>query len=136
MLRILGSARRLCNGWTRRDMLRAGGLGLMGLELGDLLRADQPRAAEAEKELQERGRAKACILLYLYGAPSQLETFDPKPDAPAEIRGTFGFPSSGIGTNLPFRTMPQCCSRRVSESKRGFSVSRVAAALYTLAQAR
>src|ERR1700720_3786571 len=88
MLRILGSARQLCSGWTRRDMLRAGGLGLMGLELGDLLRADQPRAAAAEKATPPRSRANACILLYLYGAPSQLETFDPKPDAPAEIRGT------------------------------------------------
>src|SRR5579859_681545 len=74
MLRILGSPKSLCSGWTRREMLRAGGLGLLGISLADYLR-------------RSFGRAKSCILLYLYGAPSQLETFDMKPDAPVEIRG-------------------------------------------------
>jgi hypothetical protein len=79
-------------------MLRVGGLGWMGLELADLLRADQAGvAAAAEKPVPKPARAKACILLYLYGAPSQLETFDMKPDAPAEIRGTF----ESIETSVP-----------------------------------
>ncbi|MGE3821310.1 MAG: DUF1501 domain-containing protein, partial [Isosphaeraceae bacterium] len=47
------------------------------------------------------GKAKSCILLYLYGAPSQLETFDPKPDAPTQIRGELGcIPSSVPGLNV------------------------------------
>ena len=47
------------------------------------------------------GQAKSCILLFLYGSPSQLETFDPKPDAPAEIRGEFGcIPSSVPGLDV------------------------------------
>jgi hypothetical protein len=88
MLRILGSAQRLCSGWTRREMLRAGGLGLLGLGLADSFRLQEARAARpAAGPERHFGRAKACILLYLYGAPSQLETFDPKPDAPLEIRG-------------------------------------------------
>lgn len=88
MLSILGSAKRLCNGWTRREMLRAGGLGLLGIDLGDYLRLRETQAAAARRhQLQSFGRAKACILLYLYGAPSQLETFDMKPDAPVEVRG-------------------------------------------------
>jgi hypothetical protein len=88
MLRILGSAKRLCSGWTRREMLRAGGLSLLGISLPEYLRlsAAQP-ARSAGKGIPSFGRAKACILLYLYGAPSQLETFDMKPDAPVEIRG-------------------------------------------------
>jgi hypothetical protein len=84
MLRILGSAKRLCDGWTRREMLRAGGLSVLGLGLADYLRLSATQAARPAKSF---GRAKACILLYLYGAPSQLETFDMKPDAPLEIRG-------------------------------------------------
>lgn len=86
MLRILGSPRRLCDGLTRREMLRAGGLGLCGLGLDTLLRLGEARAEEGAGG----GQAQACIILYLYGAPSQLETYDPKPDAPAEIRGEFG----------------------------------------------
>jgi hypothetical protein len=81
MLRILGSPKRLCTGWTRREMLTASVAGLLG--------AAAPRAAARPAADAPRGfgRARACILLYLYGSPSQLETFDPKPDAPVEMRG-------------------------------------------------
>jgi hypothetical protein len=90
MLRILGSVRRLCDGWTRREMLRAGGLSAFGLGWADLLRLQEAQAsAPARARHGSFGRARACILLYLYGAPSQLETFDLKPDAPADVRGQF-----------------------------------------------
>jgi hypothetical protein len=84
MLRILGSPKTLCGGYTRRDMLHAGALSLFGLGLGDYFRLTEAQASPSSGSF---GRAKACILLYLYGAPSQLETFDMKPGAPAEIRG-------------------------------------------------
>jgi hypothetical protein len=87
MLRILGSARQLCDGLSRRELLRAGGLGLLGASVGKA-QGEQPRSTF--------GQAKACIVLYLYGAPSQLETFDPKPDAPAEIRGEFQAANTAI----------------------------------------
>lgn len=87
MLRILGSPRRLCDGYTRREMLLAGGLGLAGLGLADHLRLTEARADD--KPDARFGRAKNCILLFLYGSHSQLETFDMKPDAPPEIRGDF-----------------------------------------------
>jgi hypothetical protein len=87
MLRILGSTRRLCDGLSRREMLRAGGLSLLGLSAADLLRNES--LAIGESTGRGFGQAKACILLYLYGAPSQLETYDPKPEAPPEIRGEF-----------------------------------------------
>ncbi len=83
MLRVLGSHRNLCHGVSRRDFLHAGGLGMGGLSLSTLLSAQSAQAEDASF-----GRAKNCILLFLYGSPSQLETFDMKPQAPAEIRGT------------------------------------------------
>jgi hypothetical protein len=88
MLRILGSPKKLCDGWTRREMLWAGGLGLFGVGLGDFLHLRDLQAASPRKAMARSfGRAKSCILLFLYGSPSQLETVDPKPDAPVEIRG-------------------------------------------------
>jgi uncharacterized protein (DUF1501 family) len=86
MLRMLGSPKRLCDGVTRRDFLQAGAVSLLGLGLADLAHAT-PRQA----------RAKNVILLFLYGAVSQLDTLDPKPDAPEDIRGPFGT----IPTRLP-----------------------------------
>lgn len=90
MLRILGSGKRLCDGWTRREWLQAGGLGVFGLQGTDLLRLQEGQAASPSTVPSGSfGRAKACILLYLYGAPSQLEVFDLKPEAPADVRGEF-----------------------------------------------
>jgi hypothetical protein len=98
MLRILGSPSRLCDGLSRREMLRAGGLSLLGLGAGDLLRQESARGASSPSpEGGSFGKAQACILLYLYGAPSQLETYDPKPEAPVEIRGQF----QAIDTAVP-----------------------------------
>jgi uncharacterized protein (DUF1501 family) len=94
MLRILGSHTRLCDGLTRRDFLQAGGLGLLGIGAGASLHG--VAAADAMRG-GSFGRAKRCILLYLYGAASQLETFDPKPDAPSQVRGELG----AIATSVP-----------------------------------
>src|SRR5262245_16344244 len=73
-----------CDGVTRRDMLRVGTLAALGLSVADWfrLRAPAPPASLP-------GKAKSCILLWLDGGPSQLETFDLKPDAPSEVRGPF-----------------------------------------------
>lgn len=77
---------------TRRDVLRAGALAWTGLGLSELYRG---RAQGAP--LPGLGRAKSCILIFQWGGPSQLDTWDPKPDAPAEIRGEFGT----IATSVP-----------------------------------
>jgi len=74
----------------RRGLLKVGVLGGAGLCLGDLLRW-QARAADS------RHRDNSVIILHMRGGPSQLETFDMKPDAPAEIRGEF----APIPTNVP-----------------------------------
>jgi hypothetical protein len=84
MFAIHDTGTRLCDGLTRRDWLRVGGLGLFGLSLPGLLAARQAQAAASSGTF---GRAKACIVLFLMGGPPQHETWDPKPDAPAEIRG-------------------------------------------------
>jgi uncharacterized protein (DUF1501 family) len=83
---------------NRREWLRVGGLGALGLSLPMLLNP-KARAAAAAGSGQGGtfGRAKSCIILFLSGGPPQHETFDPKPDAPQEIRGTFG----AIPTNVP-----------------------------------
>ena len=100
MLRILGTGRSLTHhgrgGLNRREMLRVGGLGLAGaLAGGSIAPAAKPTAPAGLESTF--GRAKNCILLYIYGAWSQLDTFDPKPEAPEEIRGEFGT----IDTRLP-----------------------------------
>ncbi len=76
----------LCDGLTRREWLRAGGLGLLGLTLPDLLHARQTEPAGAAGAF---GKAKAVILLCFLGGPGQHETWDPKPDAIPEVRGPF-----------------------------------------------
>ncbi len=89
MLSVLGRSVRLCDGITRREALRVGGLGFTGLMWPGLLRA---RAATGRF-----GKARSCILVFNYGGPSHLDTWDLKPDAPAEVRGEF----KPISTSVP-----------------------------------
>src|SRR5262249_22166967 len=84
-----GISARNCQGMTRRAALKAGFMGLLGLSLPDLLRA--------RAENSSARKNKSVILLWLDGGPSQLETYDPKPDAPAEYRGPYGV----INTSVP-----------------------------------
>jgi hypothetical protein len=87
MLSLLGRRVRLCDGITRREALRVGGLGFTGLLWSDWLRARTHRGNQPAKG--GFGKAKACILIFNYGGPSHLDIWDLKPDAPAEIRGEF-----------------------------------------------
>jgi hypothetical protein len=87
---------KLCDGVSRRELLRVGGLSVLGLSLPSLLRARTQ--ATADRRLGNTfGKAKNVIFLWLQGGPPQHETFDPKPDAPAEIRGEF----RPIASNVP-----------------------------------
>jgi hypothetical protein len=83
---------------TRRHLLQAGTLGVFGLGLPDLLAADATAAG--------RPRARSVILLFMWGGPSHIDTWDPKPDAPAEVRGEFRaipttVPGLRIGEHFP-----------------------------------
>src|SRR6478735_92253 len=103
MFSIPGSTSRWCDGVSRRDFLQVGGLGAAGLALPDLFRA---RAEGATPAGGGFGRAKSCILLFMGGGPPQMDTFDLKPDAPAEVRGQFppiatSVPGTQISSLLP-----------------------------------
>src|SRR5206468_419951 len=80
MLSILGP--HLTDPLNRRQLLQAGGAGLFGLSLPRVLAAEQAPAPR-------HSRARSVIFMFLFGGPSQLETFDLKPDAPSAIRGPF-----------------------------------------------
>lgn len=83
-----------CQGITRREWLQVGGASVLGCTLADGLRAQEPRL---NSPAANRRPETSCILIYLEGGPSQFETFDPKPNAPSEIRGPYG----NISTNVP-----------------------------------
>ena len=82
-------------GFGRRGLLRIGSLGLLGLDLPRLFRA-QAEAARRPERVRET-RVNACIQIFYYGGPSHLDTFDMKPEAPADVRGEF----QSIETSVP-----------------------------------
>jgi len=89
MFEIAFGASRSCDGVTRRNFLRVGSIAALGLSLPDLLRA-RTLANSPSSDI-------SCILLWLQGGISHIDSFDPKPDAPTEIRGEFAV----IDTNVP-----------------------------------
>jgi len=99
MLTIWGTPRRTCEGVSRRALLQAGGAGLLGMSLPQVLAAEG-RPSELKP------KAKSVIFLMLFGGPSQLETYDMKPLAPEQIRGPHKpiacrTPELLIGEHLP-----------------------------------
>src|SRR4030095_8577793 len=84
--RVLGHPTAACDGLTRRELLCAGSLAAVVAGTGGLR---PPLAQAQETPALHRGPAKAVILIDLYGGPSHIDTFDPKPDAPDGIRGEF-----------------------------------------------
>lgn len=88
MFSFLHQSGPLCDGYSRREWLRIGGLGLGGLSLPHLrtLQAESLNHPSTSYS-SSFGKAKSCIVLFMLGGPPQHETWDPKPDAPSEIRG-------------------------------------------------
>ena len=102
---------------TRRQLLFDSYLGLGGLALLDLLAADKGRAATTEtpnplkpRPQHHRAKAKSCIFLFMEGGVSQMDTFDPKPDAPAEYRGEFGTMSTAVPGVQLTDMLPRCAA--------------------------
>lgn len=85
----VSSFTRQCDGFSRRQILQAGGLGLFGLNLPSLLRAEAASKSDS--------KPMNCILLFAAGGMSNIDTFDLKPDAPVEYRGEF----TPISSNVP-----------------------------------
>src|SRR5438045_4116388 len=89
---------------TRRRLLHRVGCGTLGLSLADFLAG---QASAGSNTASGFGRARSCIVLYCWGGMSHHETWDPKPDAPAEYRGEFRpiattVPGIRIGEHLPY----------------------------------
>ena len=106
MFRIIGpNAKDLCDAHlrpSRRDILRVGGAGMLGLSLGSLLKLQAVQAAGNATPAAVGGgpgwgKAKSIIMVYLQGGPSHLDLWDPKPDVPENIRSAF----KNIGTKIP-----------------------------------
>lgn len=96
MISIKGGRTRLCDGITRRDFVRVGAIGSMGLGLPQLLQAEAQAAQIARAAGKSSKREKSCILFFLMGGQSQLDMWDMKPNAPEMIRGQF----KPISTNV------------------------------------
>src|SRR5438045_5773639 len=92
MLNISNEKVTLCSGVTRRSFLQAGVAGLGGMWLPTLTNAEASASVDAS-----RAKIKNCITIFLVGSPGHLDTWDMKPDAPAEVRGKF----SPISTKVP-----------------------------------
>lgn len=90
-----------CAGMARRDFIQLGLGGMMGLGLADILRL---QAAEVATPSAKSKKPVNCILVWLDGGPSHYESFDPKPDAPSEIRGEF----KSIPTSVPGIHFSEC----------------------------
>src|SRR4249920_2609393 len=98
---VLSNKNKQCDGHTRRDFLRVGAVGALGLTLPTLLQAQatsRPNRADA--------RARSVILVYLGGGLSHHDSFDLKPEAPEDIRGKYKaidtvVPGLKIGEKLP-----------------------------------
>lgn len=106
MLVINGPKSHTCDGPTRREWMRVGSLGILGLSLPHFLE-HQAKAAATHEVPQIPARAKQVLLIFLQGGPSHLDIWDPKPEAPTSIRGEF----TAIPTNVPgiqlSETMPK-----------------------------
>src|ERR1043165_446179 len=121
MFHIGEASDRNCQGITRREILQVGGIGLLGLSLADWWGASKVPATTTRT-----CREPSCIFIFLSGGPSHLETFDPKPSAPLDIRGPYGtiptsVPGIQISELLPqiARHMDKCAIIRSMTSRDG-----------------
>ena len=112
MLEILGGTQSVCDGVSRRRLLQAGGAGLFGMSLPKLIQAEEAFPGT-------KPGAKSVIFLFLFGGPSQLETFDMKPEAASKIRG----PYSPIASRTPGLLISEKLSRCAAVSDK-FAVVR------------
>src|SRR5712691_6935127 len=83
--------------FSRRHLLKVGGLGMLGLTMPKLLRGEAAQDSQSATRNSPKARAKSIIFLYQFGGPSHLDMFDMKPDAPEAIRG----PHQPMSSNAP-----------------------------------
>jgi hypothetical protein len=109
MLNIGRVRSRNCQGISRRELLQVGGLGILGLTLADGFRPGP--AGGADRPAGKPRSETACILVYLEGGPSPLETFDPKPGAPSDVRGPYGAIATSVSGTQIGELLPMMAQR-------------------------
>ncbi|MGE3775870.1 MAG: DUF1501 domain-containing protein, partial [Pirellulaceae bacterium] len=92
----------------RRELLQVGGMGLLGMGLGDLLRLEADASTPAGRR---PGTARSVVFIFQSGGPSQHETFDPKPDAPETIRGEYGVTATRLAGERFCEYLPGLAAR-------------------------
>ena len=118
MLHLTGRGQaHTCDGVTRRDFLQVGTLGAIGLSLPELL------AAQAQGAVAKEHDERSVIMIFNLGAPSQLDTFDMKPDAPAEIRGPFKPIKTNVAGHPDLRDLP--AARQASPTSSRWSAAAI-----------
>jgi len=102
MLVIPGRRCHTCEGPTRRELMRVGSIGMLGLNLANFFAWQKSSHAAAKYDgARGFGSAKSVIMVFLQGGPSHIDIWDPKPEAPANIRGEFkGIPTKIPGTHI------------------------------------
>src|SRR2546428_10494662 len=89
MLDLITGKSSDCTGFSRGDFLRIGGLSALGLSLPGFFHLQKLAAANGYDDSTPPKKAANCIFMWMRGGPSHHDTFDPKPEAPSEIRGEF-----------------------------------------------
>jgi hypothetical protein len=122
-----------CDGdLSRRKFLQIGGLSVLGVGADSAVRAsDAPATGASADSVPKFGRAKSLIVLFLYGAPSQMDTLDPKPEAPEEVRGEFKAISTSISGIAASELLPNvarnlhrvCLLRSMTHASNNHAVS-------------
>src|SRR4051812_27720622 len=99
MISIPGQPGSTCDGFSRREFLRVGGAGILGISLADILalQAGAEKAPDLARKKNGWGKTKSVIVVFLQGGPSHIDIWDPKPDAPSNVRGEF----KPIKSNVP-----------------------------------
>jgi hypothetical protein len=114
MISFQSDSVRFCDRVSRREVLRVGGISACGLSLSHLFGPAKINAKEATSSALVRtstGKARSCIVLFLMGGPPQHSTWDPKPDAPAEVRGQIGSIETAISGTRFSELMPKLAQR-------------------------
>src|SRR5437870_8684375 len=106
MLSIPGRLGRLCDGWSRREFIRVGAAGLMGLSMPQYFALKAMAETSGFEGAKGFGKAKRVILCFLQGGPSHIDIWDPKPDSPSNIRGEFKAIKTKIDGIQLSETMP------------------------------
>jgi hypothetical protein len=108
MITIPGRRTMFCEGPTRRELMRIGSVGLLGLNLAHFFSWQKAQAASTNNLAGSKGfgQAKSVIMIFLQGGPSHIDIWDPKPDAPLNIRGEFKPIKTKIPGTYVSETMP------------------------------